>query len=751
MKFLKDVEIVSSKLLHNGQEIIDINGKIDWSKIKNTPTLVDPFHNHDALYYRKEESDRRYAHMATTGSVVIPENQSGWYTIARNGNPPSTRGGDRSTGYFVIRDVYSVDHQSVHFIASTHFGNASDSQITILNNSSYHETGPFTKIRLITGGTYQGAILQVYVSDYYRNGQEVQAWLSHNLQESGWQLVNWVREDTVPSGMTAREITISDVDFAVGRSDTDKFEVKRGGHITTTGNLSAVNIDAKLIRVNNNVVWHNGNMGHGSGLNADMLDGVHADAFLRADTGGQISGTISAQSVASNDSGALHLPIVGGGGIAMTSATVTGAIKITLPQSWTNTMMQFVVDVFNFASNKSFSVLIAGYNYIAGSKWHNTSATIIAGEANRNFTVRFGHDGSKCCVYIGELNTVWEYPQIRVRDFIAGYYNYNASKWMTGWAVGFESTAFGTITSTVTNTLAVSSYALDADKLDGLNSTQFLRSDISGTLNGNLTLNGSLIRGNTTFHLNTASWDKNNGEANIAGEIVAGVAAGDARFMFHSNTGIMNVYVDGEIYLNEGQYKAWHAGNDGTGSGLDADLLDGIDSTGFLRRNADTDTTGKITITRDGDAIVFNKNSGASFSGLLFTSRLNADSDYAYIRYYDDVSNFYAPYDNGSTNENSALVIGVENDGVGYENNCGDYLVLRGSTKIILDAFASSGAPERVAEFRRQGTIVSYIDNTGKYNGDVSSNQVEVKSTSTSNKFTIEFNETENSLDFIYA
>ena len=640
MKFLKDVEIVSSKLLHNGQEIIDINGKIDWSKIKNAPALVSPSHDHDALYYRKAESDSRYVQMTTTGGVSIPANQSGWYTIARNGNPPNTTGGDRTTGYFVIRDINASDHQSVHFIASAHYGNASDSEITILNNSSYHEAGPFTKIRLITGGTYQGAILQVYVSDYNGNGQAVQAWLSHNLQESGWQLVKWVRQDDVPSGMTAREITISDVDFAVGRSDTDKFEVKRGGHITTTGNLSAVNIDAKLIRVNNNVVWHNGNMGHGSGLNADMLDGVHADAFLRADTGGQISGTISAQSVASNDSGALHLPIVGGGGIAMNSATVTGAIKITLPQSWTNTMMQFVVDVFDYASKKSFSVLIAGCNYSPETRWVNTSATIIAGEADRNFTVRFGHDGSKCCVYIGELNTVWNYPQIRVRDFIAGYSNYNASNWMTGWAVGFESTAFGTITSTVTNTLAVSSYALDAD------------------------------------------------------------------------------------------------------------LLDGIDSTGFLRRNADTDTTGKITITRDGDAIVFNKNNTASYSGLLFTSTVNAGSDYAYIRYYDDVSNFYASYDNGSSSENSALVIGVENDGA---NGVNDYLVLRGPTKIILDAFASSGASERVAEFRKQGTVVSYIDNTGKYNGDVSSNQVEVKSTSTSNKFVIDFNETENSLDFIYA
>lgn len=194
--------------------------------------------------------------------------------------------------------------------------------------------------------------------------------------------------------------------------------------------------------------------------------------------------------------------------------------------------------------------------------------------------------------------------------------------------------------------------------------------------------------------------------------------------------------------------KVWSENNDGAGSGLDADLLDGIDSTGFLRRNVDTDTTGKITITRDGDAIVLNKNTTTSYSGITFNSKVNLGSDCAYIRYYDDVSNFYAPYDNGSHNENSALVIGVENDGV---NSANDYLVLRGPTKIILDAFASSGPPERVAEFRKQGTVVSYIDNSGKYNGDVSSNQVEVKSTSTSNKFVIDFNETENSLDFIYT
>ena len=34
-------------------------------------------------------------------------------------------------------------------------------------------------------------------------------------------------------------------------------------------------------------------------------------------------------------------------------------------------------------------------------------------------------------------------------------------------------------------------------------------------------------------------------------------------------------------------YNLWHSGNDGSGSGLDADLLDGLDSTAFIRSNAD--------------------------------------------------------------------------------------------------------------------------------------------------------------------
>lgn len=40
----------------------------------------------------------------------------------------------------------------------------------------------------------------------------------------------------------------------------------------------------------------------------------------------------------------------------------------------------------------------------------------------------------------------------------------------------------------------------------------------------------------------------------------------------------------------------WHSGNDGAGSGLDADLLDGIDSGSFLRSDATDTTTGYLTV-----------------------------------------------------------------------------------------------------------------------------------------------------------
>mgnify|MGYP001767681321 CR=1 FL=1 len=64
-------------------------------------------------------------------------------------------------------------------------------------------------------------------------------------------------------------------------------------------------------------------------------------------------------------------------------------------------MFRMTVRIYEYASHEAFDVCCGGYNYLAGSSLVNTFAYIVGGtHVERNFTVRFGHDGSKCCVYI---------------------------------------------------------------------------------------------------------------------------------------------------------------------------------------------------------------------------------------------------------------------------------------------------------------------------------------------------------------
>lgn len=120
----------------------------------------------------------------------------------------------------------------------------------------------------------------------------------------------------------------------------------------------------------------------------------------------------------------------------------TGAIVITLPQSWTSTMMYFAVDVYNYSTSKSFTLHIGGYNFSGDSSWKNTSVNLVGGIAANN-RVRFGHDGSKCCVVIGNTDSTWRYPKVTVHNFQAGHSNYQLSKWNDGWSISTETDLSG--------------------------------------------------------------------------------------------------------------------------------------------------------------------------------------------------------------------------------------------------------------------------------------------------------------------
>lgn len=158
------------------------------------------------------------------------------------------------------------------------------------------------------------------------------------------------------------------------------------------------------------------------------------------DSNGKIQGVSSGAglSVSNNEDSVIRAP---GGGVFVTNAsTMTGRLKVALPQSWTNTMMRFTVEVYEYAANYMCTLEIGGYNHEPTTAWYNVTARVIGG-SNVEYPIYFGHDGTKCCIWIGAAtNETWSYPQVRVRDFFAGYSNYSRSQWESGWTISFDTT-----------------------------------------------------------------------------------------------------------------------------------------------------------------------------------------------------------------------------------------------------------------------------------------------------------------------
>lgn len=149
-----------------------------------------------------------------------------------------------------------------------------------------------------------------------------------------------------------------------------------------------------------------------------------------------------------------HILSPDGGRYTTTTETHTGYLKITLPVSWTNAMMRFVVDIYDYTTDNTVTYIIGGYNYSNNSQWYNTTAQCISkwGTGKSNLDVRFGHDGSKCAIYIGSVDTAWKYPQVVVRDVLIGYGQASSIvNYSKGWSIGFTTT-LGTITSTKNDT-----------------------------------------------------------------------------------------------------------------------------------------------------------------------------------------------------------------------------------------------------------------------------------------------------------
>ena len=395
------------------------------------------------------------------------------------------------------------------------------------------------------------------------------------------------------------------------------------------------------LTLNGNTVWHAGNDGATSGLDADLLDGQHGSYFTNASNLG--SGTLPVARLpefieekyiyTSNDSNAVYLPMVKNGLYGTGSSSKTGQILIKLPSYKSNMMMQFYVDIYEYDTGESMTYRISGYNYNdTNATWYNTSVVNLSDDTDRDFTVRFGADTSNNFQYvtIGETDSVWGYPQINVRDFFGGF-STSESDALGSFDVSFVTSTPGSVSRTHDNNFPPSKSAktwttartitLSGDlngsvSIDGSadvtlsgqvvnnshthddryyteteSDARFLRGDTNDAMAGRLTLN----TGGTNTYGVIAGYGNDNHMMVMRGKITTGqsslaITAGhQMTFVEHADAADEGWYfvskasgnytemarIDGVGQMYIGGNKVWHAGNDGAGSGLDADSLDG--------------------------------------------------------------------------------------------------------------------------------------------------------------------------------
>ena len=176
---------------------------------------------------------------------------AGWHTIAIN---PT----GRAAGKFTLRDQTSGMHQNLYFNAGVMYGQRAN--IQILNNSVYAATPPFDGLRIKTGSTYDGAMLQVHI---VTDLNSLQLFVTDNILDSGWTLKDFVADGTDPGGLNNYS--------AVTTITTQILPIYADRHTYFSGDIYANHTPTGSPAL----VWTAANDGSGSGLDADLLDGHH--------------------------------------------------------------------------------------------------------------------------------------------------------------------------------------------------------------------------------------------------------------------------------------------------------------------------------------------------------------------------------------------------------------------------------------------------------------------------------------------
>ena len=328
-------------------------------------------------------------------------------------------------------------------------------------------------------------------------------------------------------------------------------------------------------------LWHTGNDGSGSGLDADTVDGIQASSFLRSDA---------------SDTGTGYIKLTGGSKITVQGGTDGGTNHGLM--MWTDTDTNWGIYMSQAGASKS----------LAG----NTAVSSINGRSSHHIRFRVANGTTQGFVWenSGEsclMSLTSDTGHLYTKGNI---YAGNSTSNLV-WHSGNDGSGSG----------------LDADTVDGIQAANFVRSDTSDTMSGNLTVDngtsttvsvkcdnggnaivraGGDSQGTGAFEV-TQDNGQHGGGISYNGDGTPGFASGETsdhvtfyRIASGTRTEVFHYpYNSNVVNFNDTATMAggtvWHSANDGSGSGLDADTVDGINSASFLRSDTTDSFSGDIT------------------------------------------------------------------------------------------------------------------------------------------------------------
>ena len=307
------------------------------------------------------------------------------------------------------------------------------------------------------------------------------------------------------------------------------------------------------------------NIVNGTIVSADIADGTIENADVNASAG--IAGTKINPSFGSQT-------ISTSGNLVAANGTFQGGI-LTLGTADTSSghvnakeAMTFNIDSDNDDTNRSFKW------YKDGSSGSGTQ--LLALDENGTLTASGNVDANSGIDVTGNMTVT---GTVDGRDVAA-----DGSK-LDGIEIGATADQSAAEILTAIKTVDGSGSGLDADTLDGVSSASFIRSDAADTATHRITFSGNETNNYDTMATGSGSQGSievyNSGSGNDA--FMAFHAGSDFALYFGLDADTNDIAVGGWS-MGAAKYRVWHAGNDGSGSGLDADLWDGQQFNAYLNQ-----------------------------------------------------------------------------------------------------------------------------------------------------------------------